>query len=151
MERNLYAPPAAPVADPVATLEDRPPRPWQVVWAVWLLWVSFAIGLLAAILQSITLFTFDAVLISLLSNGIRYLFMAWVNIKVSQGRNWARILILLWMLVALATVAFRWREYPGLLKSDSLDWVPATAKFVLDCVALVLLFTPVANRWFKQR
>jgi hypothetical protein len=149
MERNLYAPPAAPVADPVETLEDRP-RPWQVVWAVWLLWVSFAIGLLAAILQSITLFTFEAVLISLLSNGIRYLLTAWVNIKVSQGRNWARILILLWMLVALALVAFRWREYPGLLASASLDWVPTTAKFVLDCVALVLLFTPTANRRFKQ-
>lgn len=149
MERNLYAPPATPVADPVEPPEEGA-RPRTVAWAMWLLWVSFAIGLLASVLQSMTLFTSYAALISLLSSGIRHIFTALVNIKISQGRNWARILILVWMLAALASVAFQWRAYPGLLRADSLNWVPATAKFLLDCTALVLLFTPAANRWFKQ-
>ena len=44
MERNLYSPPAAPVADPVETEEAKGERPKEVTWALRLLWASFVLG-----------------------------------------------------------------------------------------------------------
>ena len=41
MDRNLYAPPAATVADPVEVAVDRPK---EVTWAMYCIWVSVAIG-----------------------------------------------------------------------------------------------------------
>ena len=44
MERNLYSPPAAPVADPVETEAATGERPAQVTWALRLLWASVVLG-----------------------------------------------------------------------------------------------------------
>jgi hypothetical protein len=147
MERNLYAPPAAPVADPV---ETRSERPRQVGWAVWLLWISLAGALISSTLDSISLFTFGGVLMPLISRAIRYLVTAWINIKVAEGRNWARILVLLWTLAAVVMVAYEWRSTLEILARHSLTEVLDAVKLLLDCTTVVLLFTPAANRWFKQ-
>ena len=43
MERNLYSPPAAPVADPVEIEEAKGARPAEVTWALRLLfWRAYA-------------------------------------------------------------------------------------------------------------
>jgi hypothetical protein len=147
MERNLYAPPAAPVADPLESLGDRPA---QVAWAMWLLWMALGIGLVAPILQSMILFTFGGVLMQLIFNAIRSLVTAWINIKIGQGRNWARMVMLLWTLAVLSLMAYEWRAFQRLLSGDALYWLPPATKLLLDCTALALLFTPAANRWFKQ-
>ena len=148
MERNLYAPPAAPVADPLESLEDRPAR---VAWAVWLLWVSVAIGVIAPILQFTVLFSFSTVIYMLAVNLVRNAVAAWLILKTGERRNWARILVLVWVLLGIGLIVYRWQVYIGSFKASSLlgaaTWV---TKLALDCTAVALLFTPAANRWFKQ-
>ena len=148
MERNLYAPPAAPVADPLESLEDRPAR---VAWAVWLLWVSVAIGVIAPILQFTVLFSFSTVIYMLAVNLVRNAVAAWLILKTGERRNWARILVLVWVLLGVGLIVYRWQVYIGSFKASSLlgaaTWV---TKLALDCTAVALLFTPAANRWFKQ-
>jgi hypothetical protein len=116
---------------------------------LWLLWISFGVGLVAPILQYIGVITYGAVLAGLAFNMIRYVVTAWINIKIGQGRNWARILVLLWMIIAVALMAYQWRQYLPRFDGDPLNWLPSDSKIVLDCIALALLFTPSANRWFK--
>lgn len=147
MDRNLYAPPAAPVADPVETLGERPP---QVAWAVWLLWVSVAIGVIAPVVQVIQVFSIESVVFILAVNVVRNAVAAWLVLKTSEGRNWARILGSLWVLIAIGVIAYRWPAYFGTLKAGSPLGVATWAKLALDCPAVALLFTPAANRWFKQ-
>ena len=148
MERNLYAPPAAPVADPLESLEDRPAR---VAWALWLLWVSVAIGVIAPILQFTVLFSFSTVIYMLAVNLVRNAVAAWLILKTGERRNWARILVLAWVLVGIGLIAYRWQVYIGRFKASSLLGAAAwISKLALDWTAVVLLFTPTANRWFKQ-
>jgi hypothetical protein len=148
MERNLYAPPAAPVADPVETVGDRPA---QVAWAVWLLWVSVTIGVMASVLQVTVLFSINIVIYILAVNLARSAVAAWLILKTGEGRNWARILLLVGVLLNLGLIAYRWQVYIGSFKASSLlgaaTWI---SKLALDWTAVVLLFTPTANRWFKQ-
>jgi hypothetical protein len=147
MERNLYAPPAAPVADPT---EIRQHRPKLVEWAVWSLWVSVAIGIVTPVLQYTVLFTVGSVLLVLVGNVIRYTLAGWIIIRIGQGRHWARILLVLWDTVGLVSIAYQWQAYRDFYLARPM-WLGAAAatKLVLDYTAAVLLFTPPANRWFK--
>jgi hypothetical protein len=148
MERNLYEPPAAPVADPAETFGDRPA---QVAWAVWLMWVSVAVGVISTVVQYTGVFNLYMVVLVLAGSAGRTAIAAWLILKTSARRNWARILLLLWFLYAIGVIVWRWQVYIGSFTAGprlaTATWV---IKSVLDCVALILLFTPAANRWFKQ-
>jgi len=145
VSRNPYAPPGAPVADPPLT-EPRGPRPAQVTWAVRLFWVDLGLSVLQSSLNAYR-DPDHRVLLSLLTDGLSgalLAFEAWVIVKISVGRNWAR-----W--VALASVMTAIPLSLGLLGQASLlDLTLESVSIAVDLVALSFLFLSSGRRWFMR-
>src|SRR5215510_12692932 len=89
MEQNPYAAPQAQVADAEPGLPAH--KPSQVVLAVRLLWGMLALGVVNSAVQWPKLVETTPpemiIAIQLVTFGI----IAWLTIKISSGRNWARI------------------------------------------------------------
>lgn len=141
-----YAPPGTEVADPA--LAPPPfPRPRQVQVAVGLLWLSLALGIpeaalgtrqpdeggMGAVLVVIMLLVFGLVAV--------------LNVKVYQGRNWARIVALLFTVLSVLMMLFPPDEsqpqgplLQGLYLFDVL----------IEVVAMYLVFSKPGSLWFKR-
>jgi len=133
-------------------VSDRPeaprgPRPKRITVAVWLLWVSFGLGLPAAYLSMLREPEpgFSPVLVAIVS--IFIAFSAVLNVLVYRGRNWARIAVLLLVAVGIPYVLLGPDEAtrPDFLE-QALDFVSNA----LDLVAVYLLFTPPGSLWFRR-
>ena|SRR5438093_13693255 len=147
MSTDPYAPPSARLADPPEPQHvlSKPP---QVRVAVALLWLSFALGFPSIYLQlgrtdspgeRIVLLAIMVPLVAL---------SAFLNLKISAGRNWARIAVLI--LVGLALLMF--------LLPDDRDAGAQGVEMALDIVtnalelvAVYLLFSLPGALWFRQR
>jgi hypothetical protein len=147
MERNLYAPPAAAVADPVAPREE---RPLEVVWALRLLWASLVVGVVTVVGPYLLEISVGLLIYLVIAGGARYVISVWVILRIAGGHNWARILYLVVLVAGFAYVALNWQGYARLFAFNqplaSASWI---AKTLLDIAAACLLFMPRANRWFK--
>jgi hypothetical protein len=147
MERNLYAPPAATVADPVAPREE---RPLEVVWALRLLWASLAVGVVTVVGPYLLEISVGLLIYLILAGGARYVISVWVILRIASGRNWARILYLVILVAGFGYMALNWQVYAQLFTFRqplaAASWI---AKTLLDIGAACLLFMPRANRWFK--
>ena len=147
MERNLYAPPASTVADPVAPREE---RPLEVVRAVRLLWISLAIGVVGLLAQYLLEISIGLIVYLLISGGARYLISMWIILRIASGRNWARIVFLVILLAGLGYMIFNWHYYAQFFTGEHpLAAFELAAKTLLNLAAAWLLFMPRANRWFK--
>ena len=147
MERNLYAPPAAPVADPVETEAAKGERPKEVTWALRLLWASFVLGGIELLQQR---FLRVSLVLVLLTSGIPYVIVGWILYKIGRGRHWARVIYLLLWLFGIAYAVLFWRPYAAAFDGKhSMSAVITVAKAALDAAGIVLLFVPAANRWFR--
>lgn len=160
MSQNPYAPPAATVAD----LDDRTvslDRPRNVVLAVRLLWTEVAIGIPGLVYEAFnppgddsdpslywTHLAGLAVTVGFLALSVI------INWKIWQGRNWARIVGLVLLIVGLlmsvigyATSYFVSNEVPDL--GTPLFAAVYLLQTLLDIVAIWLLFTASANAWYR--
>jgi hypothetical protein len=147
MERNLYAPPGATVADPV---EPREERPIEVTWAVRLMWTSLAVGVITVLGPYLLQISVGLLLYLLIAGGIRYVISAWIILKIARGRNWARFLFLTVFIFGLGSMAVKWQVYSQVITGkNTLTAVTFVAKTLLDIGAACLLFMPRANRWFR--
>jgi hypothetical protein len=148
MERNPYAPPVSAVADPA---EVRGARPKEVTQAVKLLWLSFFLGIGGTFLFQ----RFDATSAAqwigvLLGGGLAFGFWAWVIAKIAKGRNWARILFLVLVILGLVATIFVMPTALALYKAQPLSGVLSLVNFVLEICTMYLLLTAPAREWFKQ-
>jgi hypothetical protein len=152
MEENRYKPPAAAVADVdpgVPNLE----RPAVIRYGAWLLWAETLIGLpgfISAILKpppevatGITHIVF--IVTMTITFGILMLF-TWFTWMAWKGRNWARIVHLVFMLLGLAFAYWAVRLMFG---KSTYDGVVSVLQNVMYAVGVALLFTPAANRWYR--
>lgn len=154
MDRNLYAPPAAAVADPV---EVKAERPKEVTWAMNLIWAALVIGTAAGLLSmATTLFTASpfgtsaTVAVVAIGVGVRIVITVWVNTRIALGRNWMRILLAVLFASGVVYFAVEWRAYANLLTGKApLFFMATLVRSLLNVATMVLLFTPRANRWFK--
>lgn len=147
MERNLYAPPTAAVADPVAPREE---RPLEVVWAVRLLWTSLAVGVVTVAGPYLLRISVGLLIYLIIAGAARYVISVWIILRIASGHNWARILYLVVLVASFGYVALNWQGYvPLFTGKQPLATASWTAKTLLDIGAGCLLFMPRANRWFK--
>ena len=116
--------------------------------AVWLLWVSIACGLLTNIpvlgARSSDLATM--IVGTLIGASVVFAPVIWLTIKISQRRNWARIVFLVLTALRAAAVAL---GYPIRLSGD--DVVVFAIEALLQWTAITLLFIGPGGRWFSQR
>jgi hypothetical protein len=147
MERNVYAPPTAAVADPVAPREE---RPLEVVWALRLLWTSLAVGIATMVAPYLLDISVGLLIYLIIAGGARYVISVWVILRIAGGHNWARILYLIVLLAGVGYTTVNWQSYAQLVTGKQpLTEAAWIAKALLDMGAACLLFMPRANRWFK--
>jgi hypothetical protein len=127
-------------------------RPRAVVHAVWLLWASLAVGLVELALSMNPLrepaevlpeahMTVFGVFTSIALIGTVYL---WLVHHVRKGRNWARITVL--VLVVLGVLE-------SLTSHRALQPIPFMLnllEILLDVAALALLFSGPGAQWFNR-
>jgi Asp-tRNA(Asn)/Glu-tRNA(Gln) amidotransferase A subunit family amidase len=147
MDRNPYSPPQSPVAD-FQESHRLAPKPPRVAIAVKLFWLELCVSTIHAAWQ-----LFDSVGDTTLVGIVLALAVptlgleAWVIYKISRGRNWARIVALVSVTLAILFAL------SSLKQTFSQSTIPAVLTAVetgLDVVALYLLFTAQANQWFKR-
>jgi hypothetical protein len=144
MTRGPYAPPSARVADRAI---ENIPRPRQVTIAVALLWVSLVLGLPTWVLSASRdpETAFHPAFIVFMA--IVFLLSAALNILIHRGRNWARILLLVLVVIAGALLLVPVDEpVPAGVLENTLTAV----SLALDAVALYLLFTPPGASWYRR-
>jgi hypothetical protein len=155
--RNPYSPPTAAVTTAPSAPVPRVPAPWSVWCGVWLYILSFVLYLvldrtIAPVRPTETLATpvihgplamVTGVAVVVLIFGAP----AWLLFKVTRRHNWARITLSL--VSALGFALFSPYLFQ-VLASHPADVAPVFANEALEVVALVLLFTPSANQWFKS-
>jgi hypothetical protein len=144
--RNPYAPPLAPVRDPIRyTPID---RPRQVVLATLLLWAGLALGIIAK--WAFERGSFDTALpvyIAVPSAMVGFVIRGWLTVKIYMGRNWARMTLL--VLALLGLIAFLVNVSRVFARSPTLVFVRIGLTALL-LAALVLLFTRPSSEWFKR-
>jgi hypothetical protein len=153
MNDTRYAPPVAAVTDPEppSVLE----RPAIVVLAVRLLWTGFAVSCVASI---VGLFALPAnaplgviMMLTLIGLAIASAISYAIFSAAWRGRGWARWVIGVLVALAFVAVALMWQLLPRPL---SMPW-HTTASFcirmALYATALVMLFSPAANAWYRDQ
>jgi hypothetical protein len=147
MNSNPYAPPKALVTDSQSEAEAIHQQPTTVRVAVWLLWVTLAVSVVssavrikgatvaAALNYALGLLIFNAAI------------SIWLNLKIAAGRNWARIVWMVWFLLGATLSA---AMFLTVLKQYSWNTL-ARIQGLLQIVIFVLLLTPKAAHWFKRK
>src|SRR5262245_40393520 len=93
MAQSPYAPPASHVSDPPEA-QHLFPKPVQVRIAVGLLWLSLAVFIPTLYFEYRQLSYYsELILFTVLVSAILG-FVAFLNLKISKGRNWARFVFL---------------------------------------------------------
>jgi len=122
----------------------------QTVWlGVNLLWASLAISVIASALdptgimhkQSIPL-PVVALLVAVLA------VMALLTYMISIGKNWARIVFLVWI---IGTAILSLNVILDVLKISVVAGITNMLQTLLQLVAMWLVFTPSARPWFRSR
>jgi len=145
---NPYQPPKSRV-DEVSPARELPPQPTTVLIAVILLSIMLTIDVMVDLttlqdepeLARIPLVVSVAIMCALV------LFVAWLIWKINSARHWARITYLL--VLVCGFLVFAVRLAAGMGGPFQLT-VGKLIESLLQVVAMVLLFTPSANAWFRQ-
>ena len=147
MSANPYAPPSAHVAD-IESAQNFAAKPIQVKVAVVIVWLTWGVGLIRAAisLQPLHVQGYALLVAALVLVSLSALLALWTY-RISRGGRWAR---LTYGLMVTAGVLI---YLVGFVKSSltmQLDFLLLASQTVLQMIAVVLLFTPPANRWFRQ-
>ncbi|MFO1337652.1 MAG: hypothetical protein U1F53_05365 [Burkholderiaceae bacterium] len=137
-----YAPPTATVADPRA---DRGATPAQVSWGLRLLWASLLLGVPLVVMSAQRLPDGPAAVFAIVFQLLIFALVAWLNLCIARARNWARIVTLLFTLLGLTMVLL----VPTPDDTPVVERLVTGVSSVLDVVAMVLLFSAPASRWFR--
>jgi hypothetical protein len=123
--------------------------PTQVQRAIVLLWASFALGTLDAVLNweplDPTLGEFEVIMWAILVGSV--LFAAVLIYFVSRRHNWARILLLVLTVIGLAMYVV----YPPELSIEPVWSIVVTVGItVMDIVAIYWLFSGSGAKWYSS-
>jgi hypothetical protein len=144
--RNPYAPPSAPVEDPVRAASMDRPR--QVVLATVLLWSGLVLGIAKWAFEWRSLGVSFPIYISVPVGMVGFVIRAWLTIKIYAGRNWARVTLLVFALLGLVVLlSTAWRA----LARSPVSVFGRIGLTALLLTALGLLFSRPASEWFRTR
>lgn len=140
-----YAPPATEVADP-PVVPALPSRPRQVQIAVALLWLSLALGIPEGVLS--TRQVEGAVMGAVFAVFMLLVFglIGFINVKVYQGRNWARIVML--VLTALSVLMMLFPSDESRAQGPLLQGL-YLFDVLIEVIAMYLVFSKPGSLWFK--
>jgi hypothetical protein len=146
---NPYAPPKAVVDD--VSSGNAPPRPLPVTNAVKLLWAAAAVSVVSGMLNFYLMDTPTiprSLMVALtFAYVIGFLIVWWILSSIGKGKNWARIVELVFFIIGLLGVgmsAIGPQEVPGVV------WVLYAIQMGMTLWAIIQLYSAPANRWFQE-
>jgi hypothetical protein len=140
MNSNPYAPPKTPVTDSQSDAEADHQQPTTVRVAVWLLWVTLALSVVSSAVRIKGTTVQAAMNFALGLLIFNVVISIWLNLKIAAGRNWARIVWMVWFLLGATLTA---AMFLTVLKQYSWNAF-ARIQELLQIVVFVLLLTPGA-------
>jgi len=147
VSHNPYAPPKAAVGQPV-TRVALPGRPKEVTLAVRLQWVSLMLG---AVTSTANLARYPRAGLSLAGVtvvvALSFALVIWLTYKVSRGRNWARITLLVFLVLGMPGFL---SQLPATFERSIILAATAVAILLLQCFSLYLVFIAAGARWFRR-
>jgi hypothetical protein len=140
MSENPYEPPKSEVQDasPRRLIAERPSA---ILQAIALMWVSSGLGFagsLSEVAGSQGTLIFSVLVMVALAAGL--------SVGIWRGRNWARILYLILVLLSLTNLVSTW----GLTERPQFEVALEAVSFVADAGSFFLMFTPPGSLWFQS-
>jgi hypothetical protein len=140
MSDNPYEPPKSDVRD-ASPLRMVAERPRAILQAIALLWISSGLGFagsLSEVADSQGALIFSVFVMAALAAGL--------SVGIWRGRNWARILYLILVLLSLTNLVSTW----GLTERPQFEVALEAVSFVADAGSFFLMFTPPGALWFQS-
>jgi hypothetical protein len=122
-------------------------RPAHVSWAVMALTSSIVLGFLASVLRLAGRVSGTAMILALLIVVAFFMIYGYLILKISVGRNWARIILL--VLVLFGT-PFAVPAYIVEIKKNFFSGALSILVAFLQLLGTGLLFTRNSNPWFRK-
>lgn len=122
-------------------------RPRAVSNAVLLFYTAFAIGAIRAVFDLIRRTSGVSFFVVLLALGIFLLVCVLFVRQIAAGKNWARIVFLVLLLIGLP---FAIPTYLTELKTSLVHGIVSIIVALLQVAGTVLLFSGESNRWFRR-
>lgn len=138
-----YSPPTAAVADPPS-----PGVPQRVRAAVRLLWISMALAVPACIFSLMRGPEDASVAVGAIIYVVLFAINAWINLMIYRGRNWARIVTFVFLLIGAYYMAVPVEEP---VPAGVVEWLLNAVCMALEAVAVYWLFTQPGAAWFARR
>lgn len=123
-------------------------RPREVAMAIRLILLSLALGLLVSATQAAQRVSGVPLVLTLVIVVVFYGVLVLFVSRISAGRNWARIIFLVLVVIGLP---FAVPTYIGQLRQNVLLGVVGIVILILQVVGTYLLFTKNSNAWFRTR
>ena len=121
-------------------------RPPQIAWFIGLQCAGLALGAVKLLLNWRHLIALGSVLLLVLTFCFTIAILSFLIWKVSEGKNWARITVLVFFLIGALSFAFTLRS--EFARSVDLASISIVQVAVQAC-SLILVFTSPANQWFR--
>lgn len=134
--------------DPTIELTPDDDKPVEVTRANRFLLASLVLGLIASVVHVGQLVSGVGLIAALGVAAVFFGVYLWFISKISQGRNWARILFLILVLLGLP---FAVPTYMAELRKSLLSGSVSILIALLQLAGTALLFTRNSNRWFRTR
>ncbi len=137
--------------EPTIEQDTNPARPSEVTRAVQLLSASLAIGLLRSILNLVQRTSGTTLIVALVVVVAFFVVCSFIVLKISAGKNWARIVVLIIVVILLCFIPFAVPAYLQELRQNVFVGLLGILITLLQLVGTYLLFTKNSNQWFRTR
>jgi uncharacterized membrane protein len=141
-----YAPPASKVSD-TPDPQHLFPKPMQVRIAVWLLWLLIVLALPTLYFELRQTSSYGEALFITIVMAALLAFAAFINVQISKGRNWARIVFLV---VVVLSVGLMFLPDEGGRPISTVESTLSGISLIVDLVVVYLLFSWPGALWFRQ-
>ena len=133
--------------DPTIEQSASAARPRIVAKAIQFLASAVVIGLLNAIYTLVQRTSGIPMLVALIIVVAFFSLLFFLVMKISAGRNWARIL---WLILVLLNVPFAILAYPDAVRRNVISGTVSIIIVILQLIGTCLLFTKNSNLWFRN-
>ena len=123
---------------------NRTIRPEQVGTAVQLLYISLGIGVLRYIMESSMLAQMPAFVMLLAFFGLGFMGLIYM---AGEGRNWARITLLVMLIIAIPRLVTLELQF---FAANPIDGMLCIGQAVIQIIALIFLFQQPSSNWFRE-
>jgi multisubunit Na+/H+ antiporter MnhG subunit len=148
MSENPYAPPSARVDDVVPSGAPRV-RPPQIMLAIQLAAANYVLGLVVILVTWDYYSRVQSPTSTVIGQVVGLLIAVWFYYKIYQGRNWARIVLLVLTIIGiLASLSSIFRAV--LAVAPTIVKVQMGLGWVISLAIIYLLFFSPGKTWFQK-